>query len=305
MKAKPKKIFITGGTGLLGHYLIKSFTGVHEVSCTFFPASKKSFIPYCCDKYNLDVRDSKAVLETIKNIEPDYVVHTASIANVDYVEKNKEEATSINLGGTVNVINACRETSAKLLYISSNAVFDGEDPPYSEDDPVNPLNYYGELKVKEEEEVKKSGLEYAIIRAILMYGWNLPVERKNPVTWLLDFLMAGKEVKMADDIFSNPLFAEDCVNTISKIIELDKKGLFHIGGETEMSRFEFARITAGIFGYDKELIRPVKNSFFAGIGCRPKNTTYCIDKVKRDLGVFPLTADKGLEAMKGAKYSHA
>ena len=106
-----------------------------------------------------------------------------------------------------------------------------------------------------------------------MYGWNLDVERKNPVTWLIDLLKKKKQVNMVDDIFSNPLYVKDCADVIWKIIELDKEGVFHVAGEDEMSRYDFACITAEVFGLDKSLIKPVKNSFFEGIAPRPVNTT--------------------------------
>lgn len=299
MKEMLKKIFITGGTGLLGYHLIKMTPEAYDASCTFFPLNKKASLFHDCDKYYLDISDRNAVLDTLKVVKPDYVVHTASVANVDHVEKNKEEAKKINLGGTMNIIEACQEIEAKLIYTSSNAVFDGKNPPYAENDPVSPLSYYGELKVKEEEEIKRSGLKHAIVRPILMYGWNLAVERKNPVTWLIDLLREGKEVKMVDDILCNPLFVEDCSDVIWKCILLDKEGTFHVGGEDEISRYEFAQFTAEVFGFDVDLIKPVNNSFFPEIAPRPKNTTYCIDKIKKDLGIFPLGVREGLEVMRG------
>lgn len=292
------KVFITGGTGLLGHHLIMTAPKAHDISCTFFPEHKKNAIPYNCGKYHLDVTDAGAVLAAMRKIRPDYVVHTASLANVDYVEKHKEEAEKTNVGGTVNIIRGCMETGSRLIYISSNAVFDGNHPPYSEEDPVNPISYYGRLKAKEEELVRKSGLKYSIVRAILMYGWNLDAERKNPVTWLLDELDSGRTVNMVDDIFCNPLFAMDSVNAIWKIVELDKQGVFHVGGRDEFSRYRFALAVAEVFGLEKKLIRPVKNEFFSGIAPRPRNTTYSIEKIKRELGVFPLGAREGLAEMK-------
>jgi dTDP-4-dehydrorhamnose reductase len=131
-----------------------------------------------------------------------------------------------------------------------------------------------------------------------MYGWNLKVERKNPVTWLIDILKAGKSVNIVNDIICNPLFVQDCANAIWKIITLDKHGIFHIGGNDEMSRYEFACITAEVFGLDRSLIRPVNNSFFTGIAPRPKNTTYCIDKIKKELQIFPMSVREGLRALK-------
>lgn len=297
MKGK-KKVLITGGTGLLGYSLIKSVPDCIEPAYTFFPSDKKDSIAGNLEKYYLDVRDNKQVLDVVRAVRPDYLIHTASLASVDYVENNKEESKAVNLGGTSNIVKACRHSSTELLYISSNAVFDGEDPPYAENDTPNPINYYGKLKLEEESLVKKSGISYSVIRPILMYGWNIRSERKNAVTWLIEELKSNKQVNMVDDIFCNPLFADDCAETIWKIISLEKNGIFHIGGKDEISRYEFARITAEIFGLNKDLISPVKNAFFKGIAPRPKNTTYNIGKTEKELGIRPLGIRKGLMKMR-------
>ena len=305
MQNNSKEVFITGGTGLLGHYLIKSAPEKYNVSCTFFPAYKRDSINYNCRKYHLDIRDRDSVLNTVKKIKPDCVIHTSSVASVDYVEKNKEEARITNMGGMKNIIEACQEVKASLIYTSSNAVFDGENPPYFENNPVNPLNYYGHTKVQNEQAIRKSGLRYAIVRPILMYGWNLKVERKNPVTWLIDLLKTGKDVNIVDDIICNPLFVQDCADVIWKIVTLNKKGVFHIGGNDEMSRYEFACITADVFGLDRNLIKAVRNSFFKGIAPRPKNTTYCTDKIKKELQMFPMGVREGLRVMKDTQHENA
>ncbi len=297
MKSK-KKIFITGGTGLLGNYLLKDAPRAYEVSCTYFPEQKKDSIKHKCSKYYVDISIEDLVSAAIENIKPDYIIHTASIADVDFIEKNKHEANRINTGGMNNIIKACKKSGAKLIYISTNAIFDGNNPPYREEDEPSPINYYGQLKVAEEELLKLSGLSFSIVRPILMYGWNLDVERQNPVTWLIDLLKENKAVKMVDDIFCNPLYAWDCADVIWKIIESEKEGIFHVGGEDEISRYDFACIVAEVFGLNKGLITPVKNSFFKSIAPRPVNTTYCTDKIKKELNIFPLGVRAGLKRMK-------
>jgi dTDP-4-dehydrorhamnose reductase len=296
-----KTIFITGGTGLLGHYLIQTAPDEYKINCTVFPMEKTDYLKYDCGKYCIDIRDRDAVANVIRDTQPDYVIHSVALANVDYVEKNKEESRKVNLGGTLNVIKGCKEVNAKLIYISSNAVFSGENPPYSEEDALAPVNYYGKLKVKEESMVKESGLRYNIVRPILMYGWNLQIERNNPVTWLIELLKNNKPVNIVDDVYCNPLFTEDCCDVIWKIIMLDKDGVYHVAGEDEIDRYRFARITAEAFGLNRNLIRPVKSSFFTNIPLRPRNTTYCIDKIKKELNVFPCGVRKGLEVMRRSR----
>lgn len=301
MIKKQKKVFITGGTGLLGHHLLKTAPKSCIIGSTYFPEYKKDYILHSCEGYHVDISDRNAVLEVIRQFRPDTVIHAASIASVDYIERNKEESRRTNYNGICNFIEACREIKAALIFVSSNAVFDGENPPYKEEDIVNPLNYYGKLKVEEEEAIRSSGLDYSIVRPILMYGWNLDVERKNPVTWLIDMLKDNISVNIVDDIFCNPLYVKNCADVIWKIIELNRKGVFHVAGEDEISRYEFACITAEVFGLDRNLINPVKNSFFKGIAPRPVNTTYCIDKIKRELDIYPQGVREGLKAMRNEK----
>lgn len=288
---------------MLGHYLLKAAPVAFDLRCTYFPEFKKDSIVHECVKFPVDMCNETAVSAAIQEAAPAYIVHTASIANVDYIEKNKEEARRTNVGGLKNIMAACRKSRSKLIYISSNAIFDGNNPPYREEDVPHPLSYYGSLKVEEEGMLKASGLEFSIVRPILMYGWNLAVERQNPVTWLIDALKANKPVKMVDDIFCNPLYARDCADVIWKIIELGKDGVFHVGGKDEISRYDFACITAEVFGLNKALISPVKNSFFKDIAPRPVNTTYCIDKIKNELDITPSGIREGLEKMKGEKHN--
>jgi len=302
LKENKKKIFITGGTGLLGWHLLQTVPEDYELACTVFPAEKDNALPLEFRKFHTDIRDREAVFVAMEEIKPDYVIHTASIASVDYAEKNKELARMTNLEGTKNIIEASKKTGSKIVYMSSNAVFDGEKPPYSEDDSVNPLNYYGFLKTEEEKELKRSGINSLIVRAILMYGWNLSVERKDPVTWLIDMLGEGNKINMVDDIFCNPLYVVDCAEAIWQLIKHNKTGTYHVGGGEEISRYDFALLTAEIFGLNKELINPVKNSFFKGISPRPKNTTYYVEKIKKELNFFPKKVREGLEHMKKNHY---
>ena len=180
-----RRVLITGGTGLLGQALLSSASSSLSLFGTYLP-DKAPSSELACPFFPLDVRDVAQVAQVFDRVRPDLVIHAASIGSVDYSEHHREESWAVNVGGTQNVGRACARHHAKLIFISSNAVFDGEHPFYAEDAPVNPINYYGQLKVEGEEWVKSSGLDYAIVRPILMYGWHLPIERGNWVTsWLL------------------------------------------------------------------------------------------------------------------------
>jgi dTDP-4-dehydrorhamnose reductase len=230
--------------------------------------------------------------------KPEVVIHTAGIGSVDYAEQNKEETHRVNVGGTQTIINLCRKKNIRLIYISSNAVFNGNDPLYSEENNVNPINYYGKLKVEAEELVKESKIDWAIVRPILMFGWPYPGERSNHVLFWLNALRSGKPVKVVDNVFSKPLYAQSCAQTIWAIIEQKKNGLYHVAGMDHMSLYEFALLTADVFELDGSLITPVPDSYFPELAPRPRDTSFSTKKMERELGVKPMSVREGLLHMK-------
>jgi dTDP-4-dehydrorhamnose reductase len=297
-----KRILITGGTGLLGQALLNSAPLDVELSGTYLP-DKAPSIELACPFFPLDVRDNNQVENLFDQVKPDLVIHTASIGSVDYSEHHREESWAVNVGGTQNIGQACARHRAKLIFISSNAVFDGEHPFYAEDAPIHPINYYGQLKVEGEEWVKSSGLDYAIVRPILMYGWHLPIERGNWVTNWLRSLSQSQRVKVVDDVGTKPLYALNCAEVIWAVIAQKKTGVYHAAGADHITLDQFAQATAEVFGLDASLIDPVPSSYFPEIAPRPKDTSFDTTKMERELGVKPWSVRDGLRHMQRTQAS--
>lgn len=294
-----KRVFITGSTGLLGLSLMNSkpagiviYAGYYNFPHDSLPdADIHEYIP-------IDIRDRADVVKVFKKIRPDVVIHAASQGSVDYCERNREEAWRTNVEGSRDVIEACRVSNIKLIFTSSNAVFDGEQPPYKEDDRPNPVDYYGQTKLQTEQDILKGQIDYAIVRLMTMYGWNHPLERQNPVTWVLGKLKKGEKINIVNDIYNNHLYVDNAAQAIWAVIEKAKQGIYHIAGGEVVSRYSLACAVADIFGFDKDFIKPVDSSFFPAIAPRPKNTSYTIDKMEQDLSVKATGIQEGLHAMK-------
>ncbi len=296
--SKTKKILITGGTGLLGKGMEEtapagwSILGVHQRDYAVDDAKARHLV--------LDIREKGAVDRLFEKHRFDAVVHAAGIASVDFVEKNYAESLESNLVGTLNICSAARRAGVHLIYVSTNAVFDGTKAPYKEAAPTKPVNKYGQIKVECERLVSETLPDSAIMRPILMYGWNHPVTRPNPATWIHDKLMRGESVELVDDVTENPLYNIQCGEALWAMVRKNAKGVFHVAGKDAMNRWKFGLALAKVFGFDPKLVKRVDSSRFPGIAKRPPNTTLSTARMERELGVVPLSVADGLRAMKAA-----
>ena len=291
------KILITGGTGLLGKALIENNSDKVEMMATFvgdYDMKNTDQVRY----QKLDIRDKDGYLRLFREFQPEVTIHTASIGSPDYAEKNKEETWEVNVGGTQNILSLCEEFDSKFIYISSNGIYDGDKAPYGEENKAEPINYYGQVKLEGEKVTKKAKVPYAIVRPILMYGWNHPFERTNIITLALSKLQKGETMYVYEDVYTNPLFALSCAEAIWKLIRLNKFETFNIAGKDRISVYEFVKKAAQIFGLSEKLVIPVKQGYFNELVPRPKDTSYNTEKMQRVLKLEPLSVSEGLSLMK-------
>ncbi|MBZ5557447.1 MAG: SDR family oxidoreductase [Acidobacteriia bacterium] len=293
------RVLITGGTGLLGHALLQGAPQSCETLATAFRSAPA--VEWRARFRPLDVRDARAVDALIADYRPGVVIHAASVGSVDQAEREPDAVRRTNVDGLAAVGRACARAGARLVFISSNAVFDGTHPPYDEQAPRHAVNQYGRLKIEAEEWLEASGLPHAIVRPILMYGWPPAGGRSNVVTrWLADF-EAGRPAEVAQDIRSMPLLASNCADAIWAVVRLDRRGIYHVAGADRVTLVEFARETARVFGCSEDLVVPVPSARFTSLAPRPADTSFVLTKMERDLGVRPLGVHEGLVAMRLAR----
>lgn len=296
MNNKKKTVLITGGTGLLGKGLAESILpGFRLISIHL----RDYFVPNDgAEHIVLDILETKSVESLFEKYEFDCVVHAAGIANVDYVETHYEESFRSNFEGTQNIASACKETGCHMIYVSTNAVFDGNGAPYAETSKPNPINKYGKIKLECEKKVSESFDHFTIFRPILMYGWHYPQSRPNPATWIIEKLSKGHTINMVTDIYENPLYNVQCGEILWQTILKKPQGIIHAAGGEIVNRYEFAVKLAEVFGFSSSLIRPVDSSFFPAIAPRPRNTSLETKRTREELGITPIVLREGLEKMK-------
>jgi dTDP-4-dehydrorhamnose reductase len=282
-----KRLFITGGSGLLGSKFTE-ITADYELIKTYHSNAEENAI-------KLDITDKTDVLNKIKSLEPDMVIHSAALTNVDYCEDHQKEADQINAQGTLNMVKACEELDAKLIYVSTDFVFDGEKGNYHETDKTNPISYYGLSKLKGEEYVLNSSLKYAIVRVSVLYGWH---KNFNYVTWVINELSDKNQINIVTDEFNSPTYAENAAEAMLKIFSKDKEGIYHIAGDERINRYDFARNIARVFELDENLINPIKSDKLIRKAKRPVDSSLSVEKAKGDLNMKLYNTMEGLIEMK-------
>jgi dTDP-4-dehydrorhamnose reductase len=295
-----KRVLITGGTGLLGVALQRSAPRDIEGFSIYFP-ERSLPVPLPFPVLAADVCDRPKMQSIFEWAKPEVVIHAAAIGSVDFAERNREATKKVNVGGTEVVVELCQIFQSRLIYISSNAVFDGRTPFYSETAPVNPINYYGQLKVEAENLVQKSSIPWAIARPILMYGWPYPGERDNPVVWWVRSLENGQPIKVVDNVFTKPLLAWFAAEVIWALIQQNRTGIYHVAGRDHISLYQFALLTAAVFGLEASLITPVPDSYFPEIAPRPQDTSFDTTKIESELGIKTVGVREGLIKMKSER----
>lgn len=277
------RVILTGGSGILGRYLMETAGEAHQLYTDRF-----------------DILDKEAITKAFDECKPELVIHCAGEGSVDKAEAFKRDAFNLNVVGTENLLEEALKHKVHFVYISTNAVYDGEHAPYSEISGRHPLNYYGITKVEAEKAVLMYPFKSSIYRLIFLYGWTPRGSRAHFLTRILASLKAGKHVEVAKDIITQPTHAWDSANAVWRLTEVQEKpsDVFNIASRKAMSLYAFALDVAGAFGFDPSLVVPVRAMDLKGLAFRPRDTSFDVSKLELAGFVFS-PPDKGLLEMQG------
>ena len=287
------KLLITGGSGLYGSKLAQTALAKNiEV----YSADIQNLSPYG-NFVKLDITNKEAVEEKFGAIEPDVVVHAASLTDVDKCELNKELAWKINVDGTKNILEATRKINSFLVYVSTDYVFSGEKGFYVESDAANPINYYGITKLAAEKLVQARE-EFFIARPSVIYGSMPAAGKVNFALWLIETLRKGEKVKIIKDQWNTPTLNTNLAEMTLEAIDRKLTGVFHLCGASRVSRLEFAQKIAETFGLDKALIEASCSSQFSWPAKRPEDSSLDTLKAQRTFNCKPLKIAEALKQLK-------
>ena len=284
------KLLVTGASGLLGNWVVTQAQNDYQVTPTDIAE------PSHPNAIRADIVNSSEIRTLFQRLMPDVVIHTASETNVDKCETERERAWTINVDGTRNIAAASSEIEAKLIYISTDYVFDGEKSLYSEDDKPNPIDFYGLTKLEGERQAMKRCKNLAVLRTSVLYGKH--PTKQDFATWVINKIKQGQEITVVDDHFNTPTLAENLAQMAVEIAARDLQGIFHTSGCERISRYDFARKIASAFSLDSALIKPIRmNELKAWIAKRPKDSSLNTGKVQQALKTQPLNINAGLSKL--------
>ena len=233
------RYLITGATGQLGYDL------VHELN------KRKETNYLALSSKEMDITNKDKVMEIIKKYNPDVIFHCAAYTAVDKAEENKEICYDVNVNGTKNIVFAAKECGAKIVYISTDYVFDGtKDGVYLPEDKTNPVNYYGYTKLCGEKEVSKLE-DYLIVRISWVFGIN----GNNFVKTMLCLAETKNELSVVSDQIGSPTYTEDLSKLLVDMARKSKNGIFHVTNEGYCTWNEFARYIFEVTGQNVTVMK--------------------------------------------------
>jgi dTDP-4-dehydrorhamnose reductase len=291
-----QKILITGSNGLLGQKLL-ALLGQDE-NIQIIATSRgtpRAPLPANAVYISLDVSRADEVEKVVKLHRPDAIIHTAAKTQVDECELNPQDCYLQNVEAVRNVAQAAAQMGAFLLHLSTDFIFDGTAGPYKEEDTPNPISVYGKSKLEAEILIQSiKGLQWAIARTVLVYGYSPTLSRSNIVLWAMEALAQGKPIKVVDDQWRTPTLAEDLADGCARIVAQRAGGIWHLSGKELMTPYEMVLRIARYFGYPTDTVERADASSFTQPAKRPPKTGFIIDKAMTQLGYQPHSFEKGL-----------
>ena len=290
MSLNSKKILITGSNGLLGQVLrlILEKHGFIVIATGLGPDRLQHHNHVYKE---LDITSLEQCAYVINKYKPSVIVNSAAMTNVDECERSKKKCLAVNSSSIDNFIPYVIKYKIHLIQISTDFVFNGFSGGYTENDSCDPVNTYGISKLSAEKKIKNHlGELYTIIRTSLIYG---PGEN-NFLAWARTKLETGDILNVVHDQYRTPTYVKDLALVISKIIKLEKYGIYHISSGEKLSIFDIVCNIALCLRLDLSKINKINSRELNQIASRPSDSTLDIERAIKELGFAPTKLNNAL-----------
>jgi len=295
MVVRPRKnvLLVTGSSGLLGANLAMEAPSEHQVVLL---DQGHLAPPVSSPVLRCDLTERDRVIQCLDSVRPDVIVHCAAIVDVERCELEPESAERINVHAVATLADWAGERGARLVYISTDSVFDGEVGLYSEEDAPRPLNHYARTKLAGENAARAQAPKALIVRTNF-HGWNLQ-EKLSLSEWVLRGLLHRERLTMFTDVRFSPLLVNDLARIILDLVSLEATGTYHVAARDDCSKHEFALLVGEVFGLKTDTLVPISVDNFPFKARRPKNTSLRVEKTSNFLGRAMPSVEEGLLSFK-------
>jgi len=287
---------VIGASGLLGQYVMAEAQGLGWAASGTYNSSRPQEEG---SMLQLDITEPEAVMDALSSEGPDMVVLCSALTNVDQCEREPNLAYRVNMEGALNVASACRSNGIKMVYISTDYVFNGlKGGRYHEFETPDPSGVYARSKLEGERVTLDADKRNLVCRVSVIYGWNRIGAKNNFVTWIIDSLRNGRTVRLYHDQFVSPTYAPSAARAILDLAAKGARGVYHTSGPDCLSRQQIGVAVAEAFGLDQGLITAVSTEEMPLLAPRPPRSCLSVDKAEAELDRPMTDLRQGLELMR-------
>ena len=291
--ARTKKLLVTGCGGFVGSAVAHEARAGWEChALTRGPALlHRDGLVW----HTLDILSEPDLERVFAEVSPDAVIHAAARADIDLCEADKDAAYEINVGVTRRLTQLCSARNARMVYVSTDTVFDGTKGNYGESDPPGPVNWYAETKAAAEWVVAGLERDWAVVRTSLVLGLPLLGTAKSTISRALSVLQSGLEFSVSDREIRSPIDVVTLARALLEIAGSGFSGYLHLAGNDVVNRFDMTRRVAAKFGLPADLIVPRASIEVSGGAPRPLDVSLCNAKARSMLDTPMLGLEAGLD----------
>lgn len=291
------RLLITGASGLLGGNLVRDFSPRYDVNGVYY---SHRLIVEGVKMIRADLSELELVGRVVGKVQPEILIHCAAATDVDRCEIDEAWAWRLNRDMAENVAQEAARVGAKMIHISTDAVFDGEEGNYDEEAVPRPINVYGESKLAGEQAVLEANPDALVVRTNL-FGLSVSDRRRGLLAWFRDNLEAGESTPGFTDVWFSPILVNTLGEWLLDLVNAGAQGVLHVGGGSCLTKYEFGRQVARSFGLDAELVR---RSTLGEAGLKaPRPQRLCLDSSKA-AGILERQlpeVSEGLDRLRGSR----